>query len=246
MAARPPSDLSRLIREANRFRYGDGREVATYLPEPYHALRLQLGVALLENELCRHGPTGNQLIMDIGAAEGAACLALRKIGLDPVAADAEFEPLRAARRVEVIGIQFDATGSFPVREGALAGIFMGELLEHVWDPTGLLSECWRALALGGVLVLTTPNLANFQDRLRFLIGRSPRHVNPNHEYLRLHIRPFTYSLLATTLRVAGLEPSRLLSNFVVWRHEQRVYQSRLLARLMPSLGGSLIVSARKV
>ncbi|MEU3455198.1 methyltransferase domain-containing protein [Micromonospora sp. NPDC006766] len=59
----------------------------------------------------------------------------------------------------------DATRSLPFRAGSFAGLVTGELIEHVYDPVALLRECHRVLAPGGLLVLTTPNLATVQDRL---------------------------------------------------------------------------------
>lgn len=65
---------------------------------------------------------------------------------------------RAAVR-PVPAVRADAAFSFPLRDGAVAGLFMGELIEHIYGTGRLLAECHRVLRAGGCLVLTTPNLA---------------------------------------------------------------------------------------
>jgi len=218
---------------ANRERYA-GDEVAGYQRDPYHRRRIELAVDLLAT-----GLAAGSVVADLGAGGGQNSLLLARRGLIPVACDI----VPAARQHGLLTVGLDAGGHLPFRDGALAGVLAGEIIEHVYDPALLLRECRRVLRPGGVLVLTTPNLAAAQDRLRFLVGRAPRQVDPFHEYLYLHIRPFTYSLLAHGLRIAGLVPARPLSNYVVWRTRFGELRSGWAARRWPTLGGSLAVAA---
>ena len=218
---------------ANRERYA-GDEVAGYQRDPYHRRRIELAVDLLAT-----GLAAGSVVADLGAGGGQNSLLLARRGLIPVACDV----VPAARQPGLLAVGLDAGGHLPFRDGALDGVLAGEIIEHVYDPALLLRECRRVLRPGGVLVVTTPNLATAQDRLRFLVGRAPRQVDPFHEYLYLHIRPFTYSLLAHGLRLAGLVPARPLSNYVVWRTRFGELRSGWAARRWPTLGGSLIVAA---
>ena len=227
---------------ANRARY-ERDEVAGYLRTPYHRRRLELAIDLLAGHLAAGPGTSPPVVADLGAAGGEASVLLAGRNLRPVACDVVPDALRAARRRGLLSVGLDAGGYLPFRCGALDGILAGEIIEHVYDPALLLRECGRALRPGGVLVLTTPNLAAAQDRIRFLLGRAPRQVDPFHEYLHLHIRPFTYSLLAVGLRSAGLVPARPLSNYVMLRTRFGELGSAWAARRWPTLGGSLIVAA---
>jgi SAM-dependent methyltransferase len=222
---------------ANRERYA-GDEVAGYQRDPYHRRRLELAVDLLATGLASEG-----VVADLGAGGGQNSLLLARRGLLPVACDVVPDAQRTARQHGLLAVGLDAGGHLPFREGVLDGVLAGEIIEHVYDPALLLRECRRVLRPGGVVVLTTPNLATAQDRLRFLVGRAPRQVDPFHEYLYLHIRPFTYSLLAHGLRIAGLVPARPVSNYVVWRTRFGEIRSGWAARRWPTLGGSLIVAA---
>ncbi|MCP2268099.1 2-polyprenyl-6-hydroxyphenyl methylase / 3-demethylubiquinone-9 3-methyltransferase [Actinokineospora diospyrosa] len=214
-----------------------GDEVAGYLRDPYHRLRLRHALDMLTEHL----PAG-AVVADLGAGGGEVGDLLGRRGLRPVACDVVAEACRAALRAGVAAVRLDVGALLPVRTGSLDGVLAGEIIEHVYDPALLLAECHRVLRPGGILVLTTPNLAPAQDRLRFLLGQAPRQVDPFHEYLHLHIRPFTYPLLATGLRAAGFAPSPPRSNHVVWRTRRREFRSRWAARRWPTLGGSLVVA----
>jgi SAM-dependent methyltransferase len=176
----------------------------------------------------------------------------RRLAHPVVLADLAFDALRAATVRPTEGntagaVCLDATRPLPVRDQSLAAVLMGELIEHVYDPRSLLRECHRVLRPAGILVLTTPNLANVQDRWRFLRGHAPRHVNPLHPYLWLHIRPFTASLLRLALQDASFQVVGVRSNYVTWRLASGRWLSwRTPARIVPSLGGSLIVLARRM
>jgi SAM-dependent methyltransferase len=225
---------------ANTARYARD-EVAGYLRIPYHHKRLELAIGLLTAHLSTEHAT--PVVADLGAAGGEASTWLADRGLCPVACDVVPDARRTARRRGLLSVGLDAGRLLPFRSGALDGILAGEIIEHVYDPALLLRECARTLRPGGVLVLTTPNLATAQDRVRFLLGRAPRQVNPFHEYLHLHIRPFTYPLLASGLRLAGLVPARPLSNYLVWHTRLGELSSAWAARRWPTLGGSLVVAA---
>ncbi len=224
---------------ANRRRYARD-EVAGYLRDPYHGRRLRLALDLLGDHLdLRAGP----LVADLGAGGGQVASVLARRGARPIACDVVPDAGRAARRAGLHSVVLDVGEPLPFRSGSLDGVLAGEIVEHVYDPAALLRECHRVLRPGGVLVLTTPNLATAQDRVRFLAGHAPRQVDPFHEYLHLHIRPFTHELLVTGLRLAGLTPTALRSNHVVWRTRFGELRSAWAARRWPTLGGSLVVSA---
>lgn len=219
--------------EANRGSYGDGTAVRRYVADPYHALRRSIAARLLAAALA-DGPAGP--VLELGS------------GPEPLAVPPGRPVLRADLSPAALpdgGVCLDVAAGLAVRDGSVAAVVMGELIEHVYDPRALAGECHRVLRPAGVLVLTTPNLAAAQDRWRFLRGRSPRQVDALHPYLRLHIRPFTASSLRALLADAGFAGITVRSNVVGWQLGRRWLRSRLAARLAPALGGTLIVAARR-
>lgn len=241
--------LHDLIRARNSQQYANLYEVDAYQRDPYHAKRVQVAEGMLIRRLRLGFPTkslGELEVLEIGSATGAFAARLKQLGFEIIASDAEAAPLAAAEARGLKCRQFDASELFPFARDTFHGLFMGELIEHLFDTEQLLNECRRVLRPGGVLVLTTPNLATIQDRLRLLIGLSPRQVNPLHEYLSLHIRPFTASSMKIALGHCGFRNVEVKSNYVVWRFKRRRrWQSRLLAKVLPTLGGSLVIGASK-
>ncbi|WP_155368174.1 class I SAM-dependent methyltransferase [Catellatospora vulcania] len=237
-AAADTNLLSRAFVEANVAVYADGRHVTAYVGDPYHAVRRDAARRLLHTMLaaCPPGP-----VLEIGAG-GHTLLDRLPAARFPISADISADAVPAGG-----GVQLDVERPLPFGTGSLSAIVLGELIEHLVAPPAVLRELHRVLKPGGIVVLTTPNLATLQDRLRFLLGRSPRQVDCEHPYLRLHIRPFTASSLRRLLRNTGFAPAALRSNYVGWQLPTgRWLQSRSLARLLPSMGGSLVVGARRV
>ncbi|MEV4416673.1 class I SAM-dependent methyltransferase [Catellatospora sp. NPDC049609] len=233
----PPAALAAALTRANQAVYADGGSVAAYVAEPYHAVRRRLARRLLDL-LLADAPPGP--VLEIGAG-GRTLLENLPDGRLAVSADLSPDVLTAGT-----GVCLDVERPLPFATGSLAGVVMGELIEHVVMPPAVLRELHRVLKPGGALVVTTPNLATLQDRLRFLAGRSPRQVDCEHPYLHLHIRPFTASSLRRLLGNRGFTVTALRSNYVGWQlRSGRWLQWRWPARLLPSLGGSLVVAARR-
>ncbi|MFC8848315.1 MULTISPECIES: methyltransferase domain-containing protein [unclassified Micromonospora] len=238
-------------REANRRCYDDGRATLAYVDDPYHAVRRRLiGAALLESvgDLdAGDGPGGPAgALLELGTGARSIFDVLPRLRRPTVVADLSWSALTEVSAGRHHPVLLDVTRPLPLADRSVAGVVAAELIEHLYHPGALLAEIARVLRPGGALVLSTPNLATLQDRFRFLIGRSPRQVDPMHRYLHLHIRPFTAQMLRRMLRAAGFVDVAIRSNYVgVHVGRGRWLQSRLLARLFPGLGGSLVASARR-
>lgn len=236
------------IKKANTNLYRDPSEVDDYINEPYHVLRAVEGIRLLSQGLDKGFENSKRRVIELASSTGEIASLIKKECCEEVfASDIEFVPLNLARRNNIECIQFNAADVFPFSSEQFNGIYMGELIEHLLDTSFLISECNRILKLNGILVITTPNLAGLQDRIGFLFGKSPRHINPLHEYLSLHIRPFTFEMLKQVLVLHGFKVITVRSNYVRIRFSsgQRI-NSRLLAKIFPTLGGSLVVAAKKI
>ncbi|WP_433300251.1 methyltransferase domain-containing protein [Actinoplanes sp. CA-030573] len=229
-------------RQANVACYATPAVTDSYLEDPYHAVRRKLAVELVQGAV-DHPATPEGALLEIGT--GARPM-LDDVFTDRPAIAADLSRAALEHQGKGARLCFDATRPFPFADASVAGVVIGELIEHVFAPDELIAEVARVLKPGGVVVLTTPNLATLQDRLRFLFGRAPRQVAPLHPYLRLHIRPFTVRLLRQLLRAYGMEPRAVRSNFVgLQLGRDRWFLSRAMARLFPGLGGSLVISARR-
>lgn len=229
------------VTKANRIRYDGGTVVDSYLVKDHHALRIKLALRLL-NQLVPLNTSENSvsIVFEIGCATGSVSHQIQQLGYRVVAGDISESALKTARTRGLSTLKIDASTRFPVADGSYHAIFCGELIEHIFDTRQFLHECHRVLIPGGIMVLTTPNLASLQDRVRFVFGKSPRHVSPMHEYLHLHIRPFTKGTLISACAEVGFSHEQTLSNYVTWDIGSRRVRSQILAEIWPGLGKSLI------
>lgn len=54
-------------------------------------------------------------------------------------------------------IQADLNEKFPLQDNSFDTIIAGDVIEHLYNPMGFLSECKRVLRKEGKLIISTPN-----------------------------------------------------------------------------------------
>jgi 2-polyprenyl-3-methyl-5-hydroxy-6-metoxy-1,4-benzoquinol methylase len=98
-------------------------------------------------------------VLDLGCGEGHFTAALREQGAHPIGIDVVAEPLRRAREREPgVDVRLGTIeGPLVLDDGAVDVVWAGEVIEHVVDVVGWLSEVRRVLPSGGRLLLTTPD-----------------------------------------------------------------------------------------
>jgi 2-polyprenyl-3-methyl-5-hydroxy-6-metoxy-1,4-benzoquinol methylase len=140
--------------------------------------------------LLRHVGTGER-VLDVGCGEGRFATELIAAGARVVGIDVAAEPLRRARarHPELELRQVPAGGAWPLEDASFDVVWAGEVIEHVVDTAGWLSELRRVLRSGGVLLLSTPE----HGRLRMLHwALAPRafeaHFDPRADHLRFYTR----------------------------------------------------------
>lgn len=207
--------------------------------------RLRKAFAMLERE----GTRGR--LLDVAAGSGIAAEYLASQGWTVSALDLS-KSLAAqirARGIDDVRIHDLSRPPLPYPDGTFQAVFAGEIIEHLVDTRTFLNEIARVLAPGGLVVITTPNLASFENRIRLLFGMYPRWL----EYElgdQGHVRAYTKRTLARQLRASGMRPGRISGNWVPVLPQTIVHDVRLplLAHTgdwFPSLSQGLIASARK-
>ena len=241
--------LISILNEANTNRYANGQVVENYFVEKYHIKRIDIALKFLTERIRNIFPllTYNHIkVVDIGCGNGMVSKKIFDLGFCITAADYTTEQINFQSNDRFVISRIDANEQFPFSSESFHAIFAGELIEHLFDTSHFLNECIRVLKPNGVLILTTPNLAGFEDRIKFLFGISPRHINPLHPYLKLHIRQFTLNSLRKILSENGFNNIEIKSNYLkIYLSEKKKIQSRIFAFIFPSLGGSLICVSQK-
>jgi len=170
---------------------GDSKAIHSY----YFEFSRRLEVLKLVGEYCRQGSA----VLDLGAQPFIVSCALKKMGYNVTAFDIDPEPyMKIAEACNVNVVRCDLERDELGVSNADCAVFT-EVLEHLhyyYVPL-VLSKINRALKPGGVLILTTPNIASLFRRARLLLG-----VQPIYQY---HVREYTMSEVVALLREAGFE-----------------------------------------
>ncbi len=180
------------------------------LAPPYWAARLSFLLARV--------PAGAR-VLDVGCGEGRFTTALAWAGREAVGIDVAQEPLRRARAREGEALDLrlvPAEGPWPLQDTSFDAVWAGEVLEHVADTAGWLSEVRRVLRSGGALVLSTPAHGPLTRLALGLSGRAfESHFDPRSDHLRFYTRRTLAGLLADfgferiqTAGVGGLPGAR--------------------------------------
>lgn len=135
----------------------------------------------LWEQIERHLAGPRDAIADVGCHNGfflrlSLELGFRRfLGVDFFALPAErsfLEELPDARLLEANFNSDEFLGA--IDDGSVDCVVSTEVLEHLYHhPSGYLTECWRILRPGGLLLLSTPNPCNLTRALKLIAGRSP-------------------------------------------------------------------------
>ena len=100
-------------------------------------------------------------VLDIGARDGAQSLGLaerfgcRVLAVDPVQANVDLgtEDIAAHGHGELVEIKLGTINDIPAADDAFDAIFSRDMMGHVEDLEGALTECRRVLKAGGAMVI---------------------------------------------------------------------------------------------
>lgn len=231
----------------NLNRYDNDNEFDNYSMWKNHKLRIEIIVKFVTEAFSISNKNIDDFkIIDIGGNTGVISKILQDKGFNVTVADISKEALNNCKKKKLKTVQFDFNDVFPIKNNTYDLIIAGEVIEHILDVELFLNECNRILRKNGYIVVSTPNLATFKDRIGFLFGKMPRQINPHHEYLKLHIRHFNYSSLKKSLNISKFNLVKFKSNYFTLKNfNGKPIFIRSLAILFPKLSSSLIMLGQK-
>ncbi len=176
----------------------------------------------LEYEACREGTVELRAhvlklfarekpgsLLDVGTGDGEFCKAAKeKLGMKVVATELRRSYV-TYDGFEVAEVDLDAE-PLPFPDDTFDFVVNIEVLEHLRNPWGCITEMVRVAAPGGLIVITTPNIEGLMTRLQFVrtgIFRgfgSPIWTNPLE-----HFHPFTAVEFLRGLDMLGLAPPQI-------------------------------------
>lgn len=115
-------------------------------------------------------------VLDVGCGDGTITMlvanAMKATEVQGIEISPEGGSLARSRGIDVVVCDVEP-GKWPLPDGYFDAVYCGELVEHVFEPAHVLAEIHRVLRVGGVCLLTTPNLASWYNRLSLLLGFQP-------------------------------------------------------------------------
>ena len=185
---------------------------------PRHELRERLLLDLFLS--ASPGPR----VLDGGAGQGTMSSRLERLGFEVTSTDVSVAAVEFLRE-NLSGAVLEADlGELPFADATFDAALLGEVLEHVDDDRGALTELARVLRPGGVLAVSVP--------------ANPALYGPSDEWAG-HVRRYTRPALIEACTSAGLTVHRCLGwGFPFSRLYHRHVYERYLDRHGPArLGG---------
>ncbi len=124
-------------------------------------------LALLE--LIRSKPAGRALDCGCGAGDNARILSIRGWVVDGITISPD-EHSKAAQVCKTVHIADLESGIPPIISGGYDLVIFSHVLEHLRNPSRVLTDVHRVLAPGGIVAVALPNVVSWRYRLRFLLG----------------------------------------------------------------------------
>lgn len=148
-------------------------------------------------------PGNNNRLLEIGCGEGSSLerMRLRGWNVEGIESDPACVSLVKQRGImcskgDIRDVQFEP--------GSYHAIFMGNVIEHVYDPADFLAECYRILRPGGSIVIVTPNSRSWGHE-RF--GKDWRGLEPPR-----HLQLFNSTNIVDMAKRVGLISPTVLYN----------------------------------
>jgi 2-polyprenyl-3-methyl-5-hydroxy-6-metoxy-1,4-benzoquinol methylase len=147
-------------------------------------------------------------VLEVGCSSGYLSRPLTERGNTVVGIELDADAAREAEayceRVLVGDVE---SMELPFEEGSFDIVLLGDVVEHLRDPVAALARLRPLLRVGGRLVLSTPNIANWAIRLSLLGGRwryADRGILD-----RTHTHLFTRATLREAIEAAGYTVDRI-------------------------------------
>lgn len=227
---------------------------------PYYKDRFKL----LFSEIKRVSP---KIILDAGCGEGGfAKLIKGKTKSRVFAVDISKKAVILAQKNGLEAKVADLSKKIPFQDNFFDLVLANEIIEHLLDPDGFLKEINRVLKQKGTLILSTPNLSSWFNRMLFLLGIYPIFLEASTESSEIglgifkkmalttqpvgHLHVFNLSALRDLLGLCGFRITRIIGQPVDFKLPNsflsffyRIFD-HFFARI-PFLAADLIIVAKK-
>lgn len=200
-------------------------------------------------------------VIDIGC--GSGCLGneiIQKYGCLVDGVDINEVSVEISRKKGLNVLNFDLDSKWGLASESYDFVFSTEMIEHVINTDLFIEESKRILKKGGKLVLTTPNLTCWYNRLLFIFGYQPfftevsikdktfgldftRKLTPNRAPVG-HIRVFSHRAIKDMLEYYGFKNVKIIGLKILYIHGFMKFIDDILSNIS-WLSSDLLIIAEK-
>lgn len=203
-------------------------------------------------------------VLDIGCGDGwFGELIKKKYGCEVHGVDLAKKALRAAKKRGLKTKIFNLDeNDWPYKSNYFDLVIAGDIIEHVYDTENFVNECKRILKKKGELIISTPNINSYYNRILVLFGKMPLWVEfaPTITPYKIllpsgHVRVFNKDSLKRLVESAGLRveevagasfnSSKKLTPKKYWRFLKIIDKVEKFFSRFPSLATLTIIKAVK-
>ncbi|BFI73757.1 SAM-dependent methyltransferase [Nanoarchaeota archaeon] len=209
-------------------------------------------------------PRGIDNILDVGGSIGATLYTISqylKIN-NAYSIDLYLPPIEIQNKLP--NIKFLKSSAYELtklfKEEYFDVVLLIDVIEHLFDTDKAVEEIRKVLKNNGILVISTPNLSSFINRLLLFFGYQPlgtevstiKHYGRPRKYnlregVAGHIRVFTYKALNEFLEDKGFSIIKSYTVINNWPKEYNILHrfESFLIKINKSFGSRILVIARK-
>lgn len=235
---------------------------SNYSNESWRSLLQNEALLLLERIKNLHLFKKGSSVLDVGCGSGdLGGMIKQKFNASVHGTEINDVAIEKAAKQGILVKHADIEEGWPYKDKQFNVVTATEIIEHVVDPDHVLVEAKRVLKKNGYLVITTPNLSAWFNRIIFLFGYHPffmeastvdktvglkftRRLTSNREPVG-HIRCFTLRALRDILELHGYKIVLIKGNRGYY-FPQPMKTVDVLMSYVPSLSANLTVVAKKI
>jgi SAM-dependent methyltransferase len=160
-------------------------------------------------------------LLDVGCGNGTYLATMKELGWHTVGIETDEHAAEIARNRFGLDVRIGSLADAMFPADSFDAISLSHVIEHVYDPVALLTECCRILRPGGKLIVLTPNTRSLGHRI---FRAAWRGLEPPR-----HIQLFNRSTLSVAVQRAGLRvmelrtASRMMQG--IWDASRRIQRA---------------------
>lgn len=178
-------------------------------------------------------------VLDIGCGSGRIGKKMQDLGYQVTGIDFSEEAVKKASEKGVQAKQANLDEGIPEQDDSYDVVWAGDIIEHVFDPIGLLKESCRVLKKNGIILVTIPSDVGLVSRVKMLFGISHQEQMYMTSGFYKHHTFFTPRLIKFMLKKANLRVGEFHKILILGKKRYRM-------TFLPSIFfNEMIIQAKK-